>query len=300
MRSRKLKHFPSGTFLPTRQRLLAILQLCIAFSLICWYIAQPFMGEYFALRSRQLLYEYSMGTSEILKKDPNQSDKINRQKERFASLPQSEKTMILEDYKTLQEYAGRSFWKKMQEGLNVLLFSIPPFELAWLVFSVAITILLLLKVEGARQAVWLLPCIVLAFAIDNRLTGHIPLSSPDLKLFPKEEIIIQNYLEAPLNGSILQQRDQLKRGWELYLVANWLPVSSHATEWEQKVEEAEFAFTLARLHQLHGQPKTKWFTSFREQLSLLQLSLYLLWNLFFAWQMSRPFNSLSRSFSKSF
>ena len=61
------KTFPPGTFIPTSQRLMAIGQLCLVFSLMLWYMIQPFMGEYFALRSRMLLYEYVMGTSEILK-----------------------------------------------------------------------------------------------------------------------------------------------------------------------------------------------------------------------------------------
>ena len=63
MTRRRKKTFPPGTFIPTPQRLMAIAQLCIAFSLLLWYAMQPFMGEYFDLRSRMLLYEYAMGTS---------------------------------------------------------------------------------------------------------------------------------------------------------------------------------------------------------------------------------------------
>ena len=61
MSSRSRKTFPPGTFIPTSQRLMAIGQLCIAFSLMIWYLTQPFMGEYFALRSRMLYMNMYMG-----------------------------------------------------------------------------------------------------------------------------------------------------------------------------------------------------------------------------------------------
>ena len=86
MSSRPRKSFPPGTFIPTSQRLMAIGQLCIALSLMLWYMTQPFMGEYFALRSRMLLYEYVMGTSDISKTKNGQEEKFERRRERFKTI----------------------------------------------------------------------------------------------------------------------------------------------------------------------------------------------------------------------
>ncbi len=288
MRIKKAKAFPPGTFIPTPQRLLAIIQLCLAFSFICWYAVQPFMGESFSLRSRSLIYEYVMGTSEMLKKDPGQIPKMERQAERFASLPLSDKQLIAEDYKNLQKHTQRSAWIKIADGFRLLLVGIPPFELAWLLFSALISILILLKVEGAKQAAWLLPLIAFAYAIDNRMTGLTTQPNPDFILFPSEEIIVKDYLRQPLHGNPDEQQVQLKKGWEHYLIANWLAQKNPDLSFEQQAEEAEFAFTIARLHHLHGQARSAWLNNFREKASPALLAFYVLWNLLFAWMMNRP------------
>lgn len=283
MKSEKL---PLETFLPGKQRFLAILQLCIAFSLICWYGAQPFMGEFYSLRSRMLVYEYVLGTSEAVQKD-----KLERNKERFASLQDNEKALILKDYKKIQNYAGRPFWIKIMDGLKKLFLEIPPFELAWLSFAIIISILLLLKVEGAKQAAWLLPIIVFAYSIDNRTSGHPSKPDFDSVLFPKESKIIQNYLGEPFSGDFLAQKEQLQKGWENYLITNWLPFgTSESLQRSQKIEEAEFAFTKARLHQFHKQPKKN---ASPEYVSYPLLAFYLIWNLFFAFRMSNNKGALA-------
>ena len=57
---KKKRHFPPGTFIPTRARVLAILQLCIAFSVICYNMGTPFLGEVFDVREQQSLYQSIM------------------------------------------------------------------------------------------------------------------------------------------------------------------------------------------------------------------------------------------------
>lgn len=282
---RRRKEFPPGTFIPTPQRLMAIGQLCIAFSLLIWYAVQPFMGEYFNLRSRMLLYEYVMGTSDLLKKRHGQEEKLERQAKRFQFLPDEQKNVLIKDYQHIQEYAKRSTFQKILDGLRMLILEIPPFEQAWIFFSITIAILILLKVEGAKSAAWLLPLIVVAYSIDNQLTGKMA-SSPDLQLFPTEETIIQNYLNAPLAASPLEQKEQLEKGWKLYLLDKW-SINQEKNE-EQGLENAEFQFTLARLNVLHGQPWSDWLNTFHEKLSLFSLILFLAWNILFAWIINRP------------
>lgn len=282
MSRRFRKSFPPGTFIPTPQRLLAILQLCLAFSLLLWYMTQPFMGEYFALRSRMLLYEYVMGTSDILRSRPGQEAKLERQAQRFQQLPESERFFIKKDYQKLQNYAQRPMLQKIGDGMRVLIRDIPLFEQAWLFFSILLAILILLKVEGAKQAAWLLPLIVLAYVVDNQLVGKPAIPSPDNPLFPTEEVIIHRYLSAPLASHPLEQKKQLEEGWHHYLVAQWPSEGVYA------LENAEFHFTIARLHLLHDQPRAEWLRPFHEKLGWPSLTFYLLWNVFFAWRMFPP------------
>lgn len=284
MSFRQRRHFPPETFIPTPQRLIAIGQLCLAFSLMLWYLVQPFMGEYFSLRSRMLLYEYVMGTSDMLKGKKDQEKKLERQAERFKQLPENEQHLLSKDYHQLKDYATRPTLQKIHDGIRTLIREIPPFEQAWIFFSVIIAILILLKVEGAKQAAWILPLLVLAYSIDNQMTGKIPSPSPDSLLFPTEETIVQHYLTEPLSPSLFDQQKQLEKGWKRYLIENW---SIHRNQNEEAaLEEAEFHFTLARLNLLHSQKRSEWLHHFQERLHPLLLFFFLMWNLLFAWGVS--------------
>lgn len=284
MSRRRPKVFPPGTFIPMPQRLMAIAQLCIAFSLLLWHATQPFMGEYFALRSRMLLYEYAMGTSTFLKSQPGRDAKLEERARRFAHLP--EKEMLRSDYQRIQDYAQRPALRKLEEGFRGLIQNVPPFEQAWIFFSIVISILILLKRDGARQAAWLLPLIVLAYAADNVATGKPAAAQPDAGLFPTEELIIQKYLKEPLKSAPQIQKEQLEKGWKQYLIENWSLKSSE--DETQKLEDAEYHFTIARLHLLHQQPLSEWLHSYQEKSSGLTLLMYLIWNGMFAWIVSRP------------
>lgn len=284
MARRRKKTFPPGTFIPTPQRLMAIAQLCIAFSLLLWYAMQPFMGEYFDLRSRMLLYEYAMGTSTLLKSKPGHEEKSQKQAIRFEKLP--EKEMLTSDYQQLQDYAKRPVLQKIEEGFRGLIQQVPPFEQAWIFFSIVIPILLLLKREGAKQVAWLLPLLVIAYGVDNRMTGKKPAIQPDAHLFPSEEVIVTTYLDAPLGSNLQIQREQLETGWKRYLKEKWS--SNLAADDNQRLEDAEYNFTIARLHTLHGQPRSEWLHSYHEKVGLLTLLIYLIWNSTFAWIVSRP------------
>lgn len=259
------------------QRFLIIIQLCLAFSLILWYAFQPFMGEYFALRSRMLLYEYVLGTSDIVKNKMQQADKLNRNARRFAELKEADRDVIKQDYQQWQNYAQRSAWAKILDGMKVLFLRIPPFQLAWMFFAAVICILLLLRKSEAKLAAWLLPIIALAYAVDNQASGYELLKMPDEVLFPSESVIVNEYLHATDKLGI--SKDQLQEGWENYLVANW---GGSGEVKADKLEEAEFNFTVARLMLLKEQPPNIWLASFHEKSPLWLLALYFLWNVYFA------------------
>ncbi len=61
--------------------------------------------------------------------------------------------------------------------------------------------MLLLRIEGAVNAAWVLPLVALAYGIDNRLTGVENGSAADIAPFPSDQYIESHYLEKPLHGT---------------------------------------------------------------------------------------------------
>jgi hypothetical protein len=263
-----------GTFIPTPQRIIAIIQLCLVFSLMGWLGGYPFMGEHFVIKSKTALYTHVMDSPS------------------FTSLPTRKQAIIQSAYGDLQKQASRPFLLKMSDSIRILLFDVSPFALAWMLFSLAIAILILLKIEGARQAAWILPLIVLAYGIDNIQIGTRSDASPDVALFPSEQRILADYLKEPLNSNIAMQEQQLRKGWNLYLVEEWThetPSSDEAT-FAHQITQGNFAFTLARLDKLHQPQSPIPFSGMRQKEPLLLLMLYFVWNLFFAYKMNRMSN----------
>ena len=175
--------------------------------------------------------------------------------------------------------------------LSILALQIPPFELAWIAFSIIIPLLLLLRIEGALHAVWLLPLIVLIYGIDNRLNGTPLKISEESKLFPSEDKLVQEYMTEPLSPSIFEQQKQLLGAWKKYLVTEWAleKPSPDEKQFDLQVEKGEHAFTIERLDKL---PKDRLIDDdalFRKKEPIFLLSLYFLWNLFFAWIVTRTY-----------
>ena len=272
--------------LATWQRIFAIIQLCLAFSLMLGYMAQPFMGEYFNLRSRMILYEYVMGKSNILNDQSPLDSQLGTQSKRFTQLALIEQQQVKKDYQSLYQYANRPILKKIEDGLRILIQAIPPFEQAWMFFSIILAILILLRKEEVQQAIWILPLVVLAYTIDNQLTGKSVVSSPDVILFPTEEMIAEHYVKEPLAKNIFKQKEQLEKGWNLYLIEKW---SSNLNKpFTDLLEEGKFNFTLARLKLLQNQSPSNGLNLFHQKVNPLWLFIYFLWNSLFAWVVSCP------------
>lgn len=290
-RKRHKKIFPPGTFIPTPARVMAILQLCLAFIVILWNASQPFMGDLFELKSKQLLVYDVMGVpaeqlggtlAEIAK---TKKDRLERNAARFQNLPLAQQQEIAKLSDHWQHELKRTFLDKLKRSFYVLAFGIPPFEQVWLLLSIAVPILLLKKVEGATVVVWLLPLVTLLYALDNRWHG-ISGTSAEEELFPSENTLVADYLEEPLSADIFAQQTQLLHGWQRYLIIEWgkeTPAAEQAA-FEKQAENGEFAFNIARLRTKsedaglfdhpHRQPQ--------KQESLSVLAIYLFWNLLLA------------------
>jgi hypothetical protein len=264
-RASTIKKRPLGedTFIPMPARVLAIVQLCLAFTVAIWILCGPYLDEYFSVRSDSLLYETVMG------------ERVPGNVDYFQALPIEEQRSIVDQYRLLQERAGRPFLEKTFGALVFSLFETSPFKWAWVVLSVGIAVGLLKKKRGALQVVWLLPVVALCYGLFS-VSSKTP--SPMDALVPSEALIVSEYLKRPLSGSIGDQQNQLTLGWQRYLVSVWtreVP-SDDKLFFEEQVKRGEFAFNVARLRLVRQSDVSK------STESATALILYVLWNFFFA------------------
>lgn len=292
MFAKRKREYPPGTFISTPKRVLAILQLCIAFTLLIAIISYPFIGELFEQKSETLLYHNVMGNPLLSEKighsNPEYTERLKRNAVRFENLPEEQRKSMIQHYDALQVKSEKPFLTKCWQSLKILFVELPSFERAWLLLAIIVPIMLLKRVEGAAKAAWLLPIVALLYSLNNYFYGEQPLLPGDNKLFPSEKILVDEYLKAPLSSSITEQHTQLLKGWQLYLIHNWtdqIP-SEDANVFAKQVEEGEHLFNVARLEAIVDQPKQHG-SIFHQKTSLLLLALYVIWNLYFAWMINK-------------
>lgn len=242
-------------------RVLIITHLCLGLSCLLWLLGYPFMGGHYTLHSELLLIESVMGTSDTLERiDPAKKallePKFHHYGDYFKNLPETTQNEILTLHSIKKSALNAPFAEKI-----ALFRRIPVLEILWILFSVGIPILLLLRTPYAFASVWLLPLLTLGYAINNQMYGLDPLKVSDKALFPREESLAQ----APT----------LKEAWENYLTQNW---SRDLT-----LANGEFHFNLERLKRLTPSLSTP----FWEKKSPLLLLLFLFWNGYFAFKLQQ-------------
>lgn len=215
-------------------RLLAILQLCFVFSLVLWVLAVPFTVEHFNTHSSLLLYQTATGRGDRFVAP----DKLARHAERFAQLPAARQEVILTGYEQLEKRAQRSFMLTLGDAVRALFWDLPAFTQAWILFSVVICLMLLLSIEGAVNAIWILPALALCYSIENQTHGIPPRAPADLVLMPTEDELLDRY------GTGDRSYEGLSHAWGLYLVDVWAKDVADPT-----IEAGEHAFTVARVEQ---------------------------------------------------
>ncbi|MBA3816610.1 MAG: hypothetical protein H0X29_08855 [Parachlamydiaceae bacterium] len=293
------KEYPPGTFIPMAARVCAIIQLCLAFALILWNISQPFMGELFTYKSQMLIYQDVMGIH-------NPADSVEklarkeRNSQRLEALAIREKIQLTKYYEELLQLSQRTFIQKATRSIHILVFEIPFYEQLWLLLSCVLPILLLKKIEGATQAIWLLPLLTCIYACDNQRYGLQKTLSAEARLFPTEQVLMNDYLKQPLSLVLMEQKEQLLSAWNLYLAREWSPLFSmrnsmtdpavntlsnsvvNGADFDELVEQGEFAFNIARINSLpHPKEILKGKTRYNQE-GLMILAIYLFWNFFFA------------------
>ncbi len=246
-------------------RTFAVTHLSILFSFLLFWVGHSFLAEHFVVQSRLRIYDYIF------------------QQETFLPLELSEERLerIQEDYDLLQTYGHRLKEQKRETRWKHLFTSVSQWTLLWSLFSFFTAWWLLREREGALPAAWLLPLILL-LDLQTSPSSPLPPWENEHLLFPHEDTLVATYRDQPLSGGIQQQKRELEKCWEDYLLDRWLQESVHlGKEREQQVKKAEFFFQAARLDV--GSPLRK-----RDLLACLERplpkkarSLLLLWQLGF-------------------
>ncbi|HRD55839.1 MAG TPA: hypothetical protein PLC42_05520, partial [Parachlamydiaceae bacterium] len=263
--------FKEDTFIPKKQRIFAILQLCATFWSILFALSWPFMGQYFEAKSQIFLFEYVKG------------EKNQELKEYFKNIPQSQQSIINTNYLVALQAFNLSFLDKLQDSFKILFFKLSIYERAWIFFGILIPIFLLKKREGAKEASLILPLIALAFLLNNQI--HIKTSPPTegTSLYPTEEFLEKKYLNEPLrNLSLKEQQENLLKAWQLYLIDFFLneTPSKNLDVFEKQILKAEHAFQTARAVKI--KPPLLANKKFDGQEPLFLLIAYLVWNTLFS------------------
>lgn len=268
-RKRKKQIFPEGTFIPTKPRVMAILQLCLAFTAILFALSKPFMAEHFTIKSHLLVYDYVMGRAdESLKKD-------------FEDLPNNKKELITAKYEALIKVSHQSFFEKLERSLILIFFEISIYERMWIIFSILISILLLKKVEGAKQSAWILPLIAVCYLISNEFYTLPKRLTKEEKLYPEEKLLEEKFMTKRLNTySVIDQQKELLKAWQIYLISHFLNEAPSANPeiFEIQKKKSAYAFEVARAETINVFKATHE----KDKQPLFLLAAYLFWNLHFA------------------
>lgn len=266
---------------PSSIKVLAIIQLCITFAVIIWSVSIPFVAERYALKAKLNLYKTITGDPAIASSAEGAA-KLERNKARFAALPQETQQAINEEFETYMRGSTSSAWSKVKDAIEIFLLKLPPFTRAWIALSLIVSLMILLGIPSARQAVWLLPLITIFFA-------YFSLTKPDLStfdetLYPSENEIVRLYLQEPLKPSVSEQREQLLKGWRIYLIKKWAHQEPAEDPAEQalQVEEGEFAFNIHLLKGAKIDRGLNYQLYYYNKESIFTLMAYILWNLIFA------------------
>ena len=250
-RKRVKKEYPAGTFIATPARIMAILQLCLVFTVFCWQLSKPFMADLYQVKSKMAVFDF-----------------VLKDQERFKLLPEAKKEEIFVQYKKLENQLATPYFTKLIGSMESL-FQLSPTFLVWLVLGTIVPIMLLKKVDGARQLVWLMAFVALAYCFENRFFESPKQLTPEEQLFPSEALIVKEYLEEPFSDDVFVQHEQLQRGWDNYLDRMWGQ--------GQGASNGLYAFNVERALTLGSQTEPA-----RSQHSLLVLGMFLFWNLSFA------------------
>lgn len=247
--------------LKKKAKVYCILQLCVVFTVLCGYLAYPFLGEVFSFKKLEAPYLFLRGENNL---------------NRFEMLSSEEKEKLALGESNLKTRLNRPYFQKLKDALYIFI-EVSPLKTVWILLGVILPLLILLQIRGAISAIWLLPVIAVAFAFENITWGVPQQEDPDEKLFPSEKYLIQNYLDGKFPLSVLEEKTALEKGFKKYLKAEWGNGNN---------DDGAFNFILARIQareKVNYLQKTDW----RQKEPLIFLLIFVAWNFLIAWRVAK-------------
>lgn len=240
-----------------KRKVLIILHLCFAFSYLFWLGMQPFLRQVTATKAASLLI------GSVVKN------------ERFDQLPENQQLELLKGQEEIRKGSFRPLVTKRHfVGAGII----------WAILSILVCFFLLFYIEGASLAAWLLPLAVLVYAFS--LNRDPPLLGE--QLFPPESNLTERYITA--GESFKNKQEEIAAAWNRYLIHEWAneePSTNLVTHADQ-LDRAVFNFNVERASWVlakRGEDATVAHLLFHPPFVLL--IAFFIWNLVFAWRISR-------------
>lgn len=266
--------------LPIKLRLLSIIQLCIGFTLLLWLLLSPTLSKTYEDKKKLLLIESALGdTQGAAFKLASESERriLERNQVLSLSLSMDERDALLDLQRTLIE-------RQDLRTLGTLLFETTqsffanPYTLLYILFSIVVPLLILLKNQAAAASLLFLPLIAALFAYDHLLFTSPKPKTEEERLFPTELELEETYLSLKTED---REPFSLQLSLDYWLIEKFLAAraSSDPAIFSLQKEEAAYRFlTLRALSQksaIHSEKP-------EERMDKATLALYFFWNVFFA------------------
>lgn len=220
------------------KKILVIFHLCFVCSWLCIYLGRAFLGEYFTIHSRLLLYEYVLAipTPQVT------TDQRILREQASAELSSQVRSQFTSEYLALLHYANRPVWQKMGEGIFFLSTKVPFIESLWILSSLVLGIALLKEKPNAAYAAWFLPCLILTqLWLFPPKTPHRTEAS-----LPTESWLLSHYSQKTLPSSFAGQHQVIQAAWEDFLLQEWSAAPSSA-ERQRRLVSGYLHFQTAQL-----------------------------------------------------
>ncbi|WP_098038580.1 hypothetical protein [Estrella lausannensis] len=266
--------------LPFKLRFLSIIQLCIGFTLLLWMLLSPTLGKTYDDKKKLLLIESALGdTQGAAFKLANDKEKQILERNQILSL-----SLTSDEKETLTALKRALVERQEQRTLGTLFhetataFFANPYTLLYVLFSITVPLMILLRKQAAAGALLFLPLTAALFAYDNLLFSPVKQKTEEERLFPEESDLKETFLEV-MGGE--STSFSLPLALDLWMIQKHLNVapSSDPEIFSLQKEEANYRFlTLRALSQKNYLLSVKPV----ERMDKATLSLYFFWNVFFA------------------
>jgi hypothetical protein len=238
------------------QKLIQILYLSVACSLLMWILGSPFVNETLSLRTNENLYMNITGNPTLIESALTDKDveRISEAATFWNAIPLLDREELTNHYYRIKENT-LSFPQKLKNCFQLFL-SFPLTWQCWLIWSLIIPVLMLLRKPGMKLPLILLGLLGIA-------TLFQPAQHTERNHYPKESDLYP-FLDKPLSSSILEQKSQLEMAFDKYLADS---VNS------KSVEEGRYQFLIRQFKNQEENGSLPNFALFLAVISLMYVPL---------------------------